>query len=282
MSSRIREKRLQVLANVGLIALAAATAGVVASATLSGGSTPPPVSDKVAEYYSNPPQPTTEKALLPQTPRPTVTEATELLNDPAREWSLMVFGDSTGNDTDEFVFLLAERMSDHYNRPVIMHRWVDAGYVAPLTIGAGGNAPIHIWNGSVPGQTATYATKNLEKMAPEGVDVDLVMVNYGHNYKGTWSAEQATLELAQALDDRLGAKAMLYMLQNPQNPETEDSAAVVSMLRKLTTDSGYETADVYSAFKATGDIGPLMVDNLHPNPAGGKVWAEAVAAKLIR
>lgn len=57
MSSRDREKRLKVLGNVGLVALAVATAGVVASVTLPGGSTPPPVPDKVSEYVASPPPP---------------------------------------------------------------------------------------------------------------------------------------------------------------------------------------------------------------------------------
>ncbi|MEV4991195.1 SGNH/GDSL hydrolase family protein [Pseudarthrobacter sp. LMD1-1-1.1] len=195
---------------------------------------------------------------------------------------MVVFGDSTGNDSDEFVFLLAKQMSDHYNRPVLMHRWINSAYTAPLTIGAGGNAPINIWNGSVPGQTGDYALTNLAKMAPDGLAVDLVMMNYGHNYKGVWNAEQTTLKLAQAVDDKLGAKAMLYMLQNPENPEADNSAAVVNLFRNLTKDSGYEAVDVYAAFKAKGDIAPLLVDNIHPNPAGSKVWADAVAPKLIR
>lgn len=65
MSSRSREKRLKVLGNVGLAALAVVTAGVVASVALSG-SAAPPVSQQVQSYYdlnaSATPTPTPTKA----------------------------------------------------------------------------------------------------------------------------------------------------------------------------------------------------------------------------
>lgn len=50
MSSRRREKRLKVLGNVGLAALAVVTAGAVAAVVMPS-MAPPPVSAEVQKYY---------------------------------------------------------------------------------------------------------------------------------------------------------------------------------------------------------------------------------------
>lgn len=252
----------------------------VAALTLAGcAHTPPPVSDTVASYYSDPPEPTLGKVSLPQTARPKVADAVALLGDPAREWSMTLLGDSTGNDSNEFAFILAKQMSDHYDRPVIMHRWLEGGYTKDITIGAGQNAPIHIWNGSVTGSTGDYAVDNAAKIAHKA---DLVVVNYGHNYKSSWAAETITLRLVRETDQRIGATAMLFIIQNPQQPESGYSTDVRNQIRSMTTEAGYEFVDVYQAFKDTGNVGGLMLDSVHPNPAGSKVWADTISSVLLR
>lgn len=264
---------------LGLLAVASfALAGASISGSIS--QAPPPVSDKVASYVASPPPPPTAKVInLPATKRPTLAASLGLLADPAREWRLTVLGDSTGNDTNEWTFRLAEQLSSIYDRPVVMHRWLDgAAYSKEVTIGAGTNAPIHIWNGSVPGSTAVYAQKHLKEMLRK--DSDLLIMNYGHNYTGTWNAETATLRTVSMVDELVGPKAMLFMLQNPQRPETSKSVAVTDLIRGMVTRAKYEYVDVYKAFKDSGKPASLMLDNIHPNPAGSQVWADAVAAKL--
>lgn len=202
-----------------------------------------------------------------------------LLGDQGRAWTLNVLGDSTGNDSDEYVFLLAQQLSDIYNRPTIIHVWADGkGYAKEVPVGGGENAPIHIWNGSVPGQTGAYAKKNIDEMARK--DADLIIVNYGHNYSGAWNAQTITRQLVTLLDQKIGAKPMLFMLQNPWSPETPGSTAVAGAMREIVTGSKYEYVDVYKAFKDTGKAASLMHDHIHPNPAGSQVWADAVASKL--
>ena len=264
---------------IGLGALALATAGSVSFA-LADSREQPPVSDAIASYAASAPaQPTREPARLPATARPAVAAAVGLLNDPAREWNMTLLGDSTGNDINEFTFILAQQMTVAYNRPVIVHRWTDGlGYSEEKRFGFGGGAPIHIWNGSAPGKTGGYAVDNLKVIAPAGSD--LTIVNYGHNYKATWGLDSGMIQLVQSLDQQNGPTPMLFILQNPQHPETPGSAAIVERLRTLTSEGGYEVVDVYKAFKDAGDIAPLMLDSIHPNPAGSKVWADAVAAKL--
>jgi len=96
------------------------TAAVMAAAIASTAGcahTPPPVSDKVAQYYSNPPKPKAVK-----TPA-ALASTVALLKDPKRAWSIGVLGDSTGNAEDEWVYLLAVDLSVEYDRPVIILNW---------------------------------------------------------------------------------------------------------------------------------------------------------------
>lgn len=262
---------------IGLGSLAVATA-VSVTLVLTSEPEQVPVSDVIASYAASPPAPSQRVVTLPAVTRPPVAAAVGLLDDPTREWTLTVLGDSTGNDTNEYVFLLAKQLSDAHNRPVIIHRWTNDAYESEMRIGAGRYAPLHIWNGSVPGTTGEYALDHLEAIAPKA---DLTILNYGHNYKGAWNTETVTLQLVNAVDGQHGNGAMLFMFQNPQNPETPDSEATSQKIREMVTTANYEAVDVYQAFKATGDIAPLMHDNIHPNPAGSQVWADAVAAKLL-
>lgn len=263
---------------VGLALLAAASVGVAGFSLVSATEAPPTASPAVASYLANPPKPTEEVATLPATKRPTVASAVGLLGDPGRKWTLNVLGDSTGNDSNEYVFLLAEQLSAIYDRPVLMHRWLDGKYAPAVRIGEGVNAPIHIWNGSVPGTTGEYALDHMEAMAVKSAD--LVILNYGHNYKGGWNAETVTLHLVKAVDEQIQPKAMLFMFQNPQNPETPGPLAAATTIRGMVTAGKYEAVDVYKAFKDTGNVPSLMLDSIHPNPAGSKVWADAVAKRL--
>lgn len=105
---------------VGVVVLAVASA-VVAVAVLSTGNNQPPTSAETS--HSSPATPPSQEAARnPVAQRPTVAEAVALLGDRAREWNMTVLGDSTGDDADEFPFIVARRMNTAYSRPVIVHR----------------------------------------------------------------------------------------------------------------------------------------------------------------
>ncbi len=212
--------------------------------------------------------------------RPAASSSVSLLADPTRVWNVVVLGDSTGDDTDEFPFLAAQQLGSAHNRPVIVHRWADGrGYGAESTFPGGRDAaPIHIWNGSVSGSVGMYAANNLEAMTPAGAD--LVLVNYGHNYAGAQQAKEGISQLLEDIDGHLGRPPILVIIQNPRNPETVSSSAIGGQVRDTASAYFCETVDVHRAFTEAGDPGHLLLDHVHPSPAGSKVWAEAVVKAL--
>jgi lysophospholipase L1-like esterase len=207
--------------------------------------------------------------------RPGTDSSLALLGDSIRDWNVVLLGDSTGDDVDEFPFLAAEQLRSVHGRTVTVHRWVDGkGYSHEFTASGGGKAQIHIWNGSVAGTIATYAVKNLAAMAPAGAD--LVIINYGHNYAGPGQARDGVSRLLQRIDEQFDTPPVLVVIQNPKNPESLQSIAIVEQLRALAATRECEVADVYKAFKETGDVSPLLIDDIHPSPAGSKLWADVL------
>lgn len=268
---------------LGLLVLAASgCAGPAADAPAepSPAASAPPVPATLQPPAS---QPVPSAAAMTPTaeaaPARTVSDAVALLADGAREWNVLVLGDSTGEEVGEFPFAAAERLAPMYGRPVTVHRWSDGrGYPDKVDVPGQGNARIHIWNGSAAGSVASYAEGNLDAMAP--VNMDLVIVNYGHNYPGPEQADEGLSSLLALLKDKLGAPPVLVVLQNPHYPESESSAAISGRLRSIATSGGYGIVDVYQAFKDYGGYDALLSDALHPNAAGSQLWAETLVKRL--
>lgn len=255
---------LKVAAAAALMALAAGCAGPSSA----------PVSSTAA--------PSAKPGSLVPAPsgRPAAASAVSLLADPVRDWNVVVLGDSTGDDTDEFPFLAAQQLGSAHNRPAIVHRWADGrGYGDESTFPARTDAAaIHIWNGSVSGSVGAYAANNLRAMTPAGAD--LVLINYGHNYGGPEQARDGLSQLLEDIDEHLGHPPILVIIQNPKNPETALSSAIIGQVRDTASAYSCETVDVHRAFKDAGDPEPLLLDDTHPSPVGSKVWADAVVKAL--
>lgn len=79
---------------------------------------PPPVSDKVLEYYSHPPSPTVApSALLEVTPAEGIRAA--IASD--KPMTISVLGDSTGNDAGEWVDLWSQHLAE--DATVTLRTW---------------------------------------------------------------------------------------------------------------------------------------------------------------
>lgn len=276
MSSRRRKQRLKVagFALAGVLAFGAVLA--VTSAAL-GPKAPPPVSDKVASYYSNPPT----KAAAPVPGK--LAPAVALLGDAKRPWTLQVVGDSTGASPVRWVYVLATRMSAKYDRPVVIHDWnvTSNSYATETTVGDGTGAPIVVWNGSASGKGAQYSLDNWAVMTAQRPD--LVVVNHGLNMPDVQSARTG----AQSIVDRVVSQwpeppAIALTVQSPRTDKaaaTEE--AITNALRQAWTGSPVTVIDVNQAFKAAGDPAPLLIgDGLHPSVKGAAIWADTVQKAL--
>lgn len=116
-----------------------------------------------------------------------------------RSASLMVWGDSTGNNNSgprEWPYLLADKLAAAFpSHKVLVYTWNDSpqDWTANSTAQVVQNqssaaAPVlTIWNFSIPGVATYYALGSMFKAAL-GIPVDGLIINHGHNQIGLHGA----------------------------------------------------------------------------------------------
>lgn len=206
----------------------------------------------------------------------------------SQPYTIVVLGDSTGNNTDEWVDIIAARIAADYNRTVTVHNWsIDTNsYVDTSTYGKPDLPPVAIWNGSASGKGPDYSKAYLRAMAPERAD--LTFINHGHNgfniYKKEFFGENQLLELAKANSTPRGVVAVI--LQNPRMDSRQRADVQqrgVDQLRRhfMEFPVGVAVIDVNAAFPHDASLATfLRPDRLHPNAQGQKIWVDTVAAVL--
>lgn len=251
----------------GIVALSAAL-------VLSGcAHTPPPVSDKVAQYYSNPPEPTLNQVQpLKVTP---LADIQGLVSGDA-PLTVSVLGDSTGNDAGEWVELWAQHLGA--TNSVTVHRWTQGAATWPVTTYGEGKRVVNIWNGSEPGSNGMFARERFHAMQP--VKPDLVIYNYGHNDSpsGAASDVEALQRMAEA---RWGAGLpFVVTLQNASRGKYQRvSAKSVSEQKAWAVQRGVPVIDIESTISEQ-NLDELLFDEVHPNQQGSRFWADKVAEAL--
>lgn len=189
--------------------------------------------------------------------------------------SVLVVGDSTGNDPGEWVDLWARDLA--LDREVRLHSW-DVGsaqFGAEPTVYGTGRA-MEIWNLSYPGAAADYAPK-LQEVAAEPA---AVIVNIGHD-RSPQAIRRAIRTTSDAIDDRWGEVLMAWVLQNPSTgaaaPDQEDA---VEFVRSLATTERVPVIDVHAQFLRADSLATLLVDDSRPNDRGSRLWADTVERAL--
>ncbi|WP_152599898.1 SGNH/GDSL hydrolase family protein [Noviluteimonas dokdonensis] len=201
----------------------------------------------------------------------------------AADVNILVIGDSTGNDTTEWVYLFAQWLEAEYPSHAVSYRlWNDGGnvYDAAVAIGTGtGSRTIRIWNASVAGVRPAYFTGS--KFAPAISSLttpDLVIWSHGKN-----NISQAGFPLIRG--DFLAAMEMVrqahptsahaVISQNPNRDDDDYLTWIDPTLREICADRGDTTLiNVYGAF--AGKASSLYLDNLHPSDTGSALWASVV------
>jgi len=195
-----------------------------------------------------------------------------------------VTGDSTGNDTTEWVYLTAQWLATKLATHTIKYRVYDAstGWSAYSTVQVGSGAyTVFIDNASVSGTNTFYTDGGRQSAIWTGINYDLVIINYGHNI-GTNATESEALPewVIAASHCRLMAPlaGLLITLQNPRTSVAgaNQSARLTSAWRKTADLVGAGVIDVYTAFKTYPNPAALYVDETHPNSLGSQVWSQEV------
>jgi len=200
------------------------------------------------------------------------------------ECNLIVLGDSTGDATTEWIYLLAVKLGVDFPTHTVRYRAWDTGtgdYGSITTIQTGtGGVNLNIWNASVAGSTAIYFAGSKFELAVRptsmGQDPDLVILSYGHN-------GGSAIERQYTMTGTMAAEISRFMPFTPiiligQNPVTTDStmAEKVRVFRALAVAQNYGWIDVHAYFRQfASPLASYYADTIHPNSLGSALWANA-------
>lgn len=223
----------------------------------------------------------------PMPPQRQLPEVLPRLEEADRDFTIVVFGDSTGVSAKGWQVLVPEWLGEQYDREVVLHPWDrDATrYNQQWILADGNNAPITVWNASSPGRDVAFAREHESTMVPiDPALVDIVFVNFGHTEKPDVAVSNVDGVMKEAAEQYPNA-AIVYLKQNPdhsKSPLRETQQSNVYYLEKWANHNNFETIPVYDAIDATGRVDELMDEPtlIHPNDAGYRVWADTMIERL--
>ena len=267
---------------MGLIALVAVTAILVALAVLKTWTPPAQAASPLpaTSQTPGPPSPATPTAAAPATQTPPATPRAglagigDILNAPAGA-SVLVIGDDSGDAADKWVATWAR---DHLAQraTVSYHPWNRAAgtYADAVTLGSGTRA-FTVWNASSGSPTMTTEPGRAQQAWK---DADVVLLSYGHGRDAKLIGSQLDAVLA-AVRGRDATVPVAVLLQNPERTATEATQRDVTQAIKAWADAkGLPTVDIYGAFVADPAArNALVQSDGSPTPQGSKLWAKTLA-----
>lgn len=199
---------------------------------------------------------------------------------------LGVLGDSTGNETTEWIYRLLTWLGTVFPSWTIVWRvWDDTSqaYEAPVTIQAGtGARTLTVYNGSKPGAGANYPYENSSatrflKMLP--VEPTAVMLSFGYN-SALPTYRDAIVELSRWVLGYYPKTELIAVAQPPKGNSDSDQTNSLKRsrdVRDVALANGWGLIDAAQAFLDHGNFTADLIssDGIHPNPAGSQVWADA-------
>lgn len=204
---------------------------------------------------------------------------------------ILVISDSTGNQTTEWPYLMAQWLATLAPTHSVSYRncTEDAVFAwnAPVVISTGtGARTIYVDCAAAAGTTDLYCDGgNASRIYDSRKIYDVVILNHGHNY-GTGNSAN----FLSGLFTRAAAAAMHYnpvaqlfiTLQNPNMNVPAYSQQAVQAWRGVAARLGLGIIDAYDKFMAQANPEDWLAgDKLHPNAAGSlELWLPAVQEAL--
>jgi len=188
---------------------------------------------------------------------------------------VLVLGDSTGNDSNEWVSLWAQDLADQ-GRTIDYYLWDSIEGVWPdePSIFGQGQRSVAFWNGSHPGATVEFPLG--EEFEMPDISPDLVITSFGHNGEVNLN-RSGNQQLWSALHADFDASVVAIA----QNPALGDRESTSSNNKRVVLDVASERSipviDVHSAFMEVDNPSDLLLDDVHPNGYGARLWADTVA-----
>lgn len=192
--------------------------------------------------------------------------------------AMLVVGDSTGNDSIEWVDQFCAWAATKWPAYTIRRQLWDNStktYATSQDFNTGTSARVFtVWNCSVPGSKLCENFGSPFVSAFVGKDPQLIMINHGYNYPqgvpfysilGAFSA--GTESLLREYPDA----GVILVAQSPA--QANDLQAInIRAVKDYAAMRGFGVADVYSAYMKAGKPSAWYLDGIHPSQIGGQVW----------
>ena len=208
----------------------------------------------------------------------------------ASDATMLVIGDSTGNEVTEFVYKFAARLGLEYPKYTINYHLFDIGsmsYNSAIVVSAGSGAfSLDIYNASYAGagalsfRGAAFDPINI-------VDMDFILQNLGHNGGTSLSYNiifENHFQNIMEYNGRHPSADTAIILQNFRTDFNAYSLRAVTAMRDIATIIGAQIIDIYSVFKRkeeNGNISEWMSDTVHPNAIGQQRWTDIVVSQFF-
>jgi lysophospholipase L1-like esterase len=200
--------------------------------------------------------------------------------------NVVIIGDSTGNESWEWVYLFAQKLGIQFpTHTVKYYLWEDTSlsYGAGITIQTGtGSNILNIYNASVAGKTIYYPIQYGFVSQVITPNPDLVIISHGHNEGNLsvdvekWNNKTRYYLLGQYVAQMVPNSAIMLIAQNPQ-VGSQVQKLRAQMISEVAIRCGYGFINVHDVFLSKPNWGTtLMLDSVHPNAEGAKVWIEEV------
>ena len=213
------------------------------------------------------------------TPEPlTLARVADIINSPDGA-SIMVIGDGSGDENDEWVALWARNhLAEH---ATVTYRYWDHTkdeYSAPVKRGSSGPA-IELWNASI---RSPNMAEEPSRVAEAWQDADVVFLSYGHR--------RTADKVAGQLDDVVAAiraedpdVPVVTIIQNP-GPARSDAVQRETTLaiQEWADTEGFPTIDIYSAFMADSTPRSALVESDgSPTAEGSRLFAMTLNQEML-
>lgn len=221
----------------------------------------------------------------------------EALKNNDRNVNIVLLGDSTGDATNEWFYLLAVTLSALWPAFGFRYRPWDTGtktYPAgsEIAISSGTGAfTATFWNASIAGTAANeFAGAGFNAAVAQIANLpgglDLLFMNYSHNGSLVASNQANFLTAVTTRAARtLPGVPIVVIGQNPEQSGGVDTGTIrpkVDAYRTVCAQEGLGFIDVHGAFLQSGiSLSTLVPDGVHPGATGSALWAATVAKAFV-
>lgn len=209
----------------------------------------------------------------------------------ASDVKMLVVGDSTGNETTEWVYLLCLDLAVKYpTHTVRWNLWNDTAkaYDTPVVMSTGtGPRVLDVFNLSVAGWTTSAPISAPFTPGIATIQPDLTLISMGHNEANVavTNGDRGVLigrylALTESITAACPNTGMVVIAQNPSRADG-NQAIRADVYERIASLRGYGFIDVHQHYVDAGTPSAWYADLVHPNATGEAEWAAVVAAHFV-